>query len=465
MIADLKPYPAMKDSGVEWLGEVPEHWEIRRNGRLFSQRNETGYPDLPILEVSLRTGIRVRSFEKSERKQVMSDRDKYKRSAKGDIAYNMMRMWQGAVGIAPVDGLISPAYVVARPLSCTDSRYYRELFRTDAYMREVDKYSRGIVKDRNRLYWEDFKSMPSPFLPLPEQAAIVRYLDHVGRRVRRLTRAKQKLIKLLEEQKRAIIHRAVTRGLDPDVPLKDSGVEWLGEVPEHWEVRRNGRLFVQRNETGCAELPILEVSLRTGVRVRDFEKSDRKQVMSDRDKYKRAAKGDIAYNMMRMWQGAVGVAPVDGLISPAYVVARPLAGTNVCYFEKLFRTAVYMQEIDNYSRGIVKDRNRLYWEDFRAMPTCYPPPEEQEQIADAIDQATTNIDTGITRAEREIDLLNEYRTRLIADVVTGNLDVRKAADSLPEADPLADDEPKDGIALDTEKGLDKTDVIPEEAET
>ena len=211
-------------------------------------------------------------------------------------------------------------------------------------------------------------------------------------------------------------------------------MEWLGDVPEHWDVRRNGRLFAQRNETGFADLPILEVSLRTGVRVRNFENTDRKQVMSDRDKYKRAVSGDIAYNMMRMWQGAVGVAPTDGLISPAYVVARPLPGTESRYFIRLFRTAAYMTEIDKYSRGIVKDRNRLYWEDFKRMPSCYPPPHEQVKIADAIDKECNDIDTTVDRIRREIELLREYRTRLIADVVTGKLDVREVAASLPTED-------------------------------
>lgn len=166
---------------------------------------------------------------------------------------------------------------------------------------------------------------------------------------------------------------------------KDSGLPWLGKVPVHWEVRRNGRLFAQRNETGFGNLPILEVSLKTGVRVRDMENMKRKQVMSDREKYKRAAKGDIAYNMMRMWQGAVGAAPVDGLVSPAYVVARPYPATETRYFSYLFRTAAYMAEVDGYSRGIVKDRNRLYWEDFKRMPSCYPSPEEQRAIADFLD--------------------------------------------------------------------------------
>src|SRR4029077_147432 len=142
--------PAMKDSGLPWLGAVPASWSIVRNGRLFVERNETGFADLPILEVSLRSGVQVRRFDGDSRKQLMSDRDKYKRARAGDLAYNMMRMWQGAVGPAPVDGLVSPAYVVARPLAGVVARYFAYLFRTDSYMGKVDQYSHGIVKDRNR---------------------------------------------------------------------------------------------------------------------------------------------------------------------------------------------------------------------------------------------------------------------------------------------------------------------------
>src|ERR1700746_3171636 len=115
MADEVKAYPGYKPSGLPWLERIPSHWEIRRNGRLFSQRNETGFPDLPILEVSLKTGVRVRDLANGERKQMMTDRAKYKRAVRGDIAYNMMRLWQGSVGVAPVDGLVSPAYVVARP--------------------------------------------------------------------------------------------------------------------------------------------------------------------------------------------------------------------------------------------------------------------------------------------------------------------------------------------------------------
>ena len=290
--------------------------------------------------------------------------------------------------------------------------------------------------------------------PLSEQTAIVRFLNHADRRIQRYIRAKQKLIGLLEEQKQAIINQAVTGQVDvrtgqPYPAYKPSGVEWLGDMPAHWEMVRNGRLFVQRNEVGFPELPILEVSLKTGVRIRDFENSDRKQVMSDRSMYKRAVTGDIAYNMMRMWQGAVGITPVDGLVSPAYVVAKPLAGTEPRYFGALFRTRAYMAEVDKYSRGIVKDRNRLYWEDFKQMPTPSPPPDEQVLIAEAIDHSTAITEDGIQRIERQIALLREYRTRLIADVVTGKLDVREAAAALPEGDSLAaQDTPDDAINTD-----------------
>ncbi len=429
MIDDLKPYPKMKDSGVPWLGEVPEHWAVRKvrevarviNGFPFDAgrfSQSTGYPLIRIRDLN-----RARTATRYDGPFVESARVN-----PGDVLVGMdgdfnVGTWRGA----------EPALLNQRMCCIRSADPATE--RLLAYLLPQP------LKQINEVTWSTtVKHLASGQVeriqlclpPLPEQAAIVRFLDHADRRIRRYIRAKQKLIKLLDEQKQAIIHRAVTRGLDPNVRLKPSGVEWLGDVPKHWEMRRNGRLFAQRNETGFGGLPILEVSLRTGVRVRDFENSDRKQVMEDREKYKRAVAGDIAYNMMRMWQGAVGVAPVDGLISPAYVVARPLPGTESRYFELLFRLPAYMGEVDKYSRGIVKDRNRLYWEDFKQIPSCCPPYSEQVAIADAIAQLTASIDAAIDGVRREIALLGEFRTRLIADVVTGKLDVREAAVRLPQ---------------------------------
>ena len=462
MIADLKPYPAMKDSGVEWLGAVPEHWEVRRLRNTSEMRvsnvdkhaKDDEQPVRLCNYVDVYKNERIRSGMAFMRATATTDEIERFRLQSGDVLITKDSEAWNDIGVPALvedtqDDIVSGYHLaLLRPFpERVDGGYLFRALQSTAVTYQFHVEANGVT--RYGLSHSAIKSVWLPLAPLPEQAAIVRFLDHADRRIRRYIHAKQKLVKLLEEQKQALIHQSVTRGLDPNVRLKPSGVEWLGDVPEHWGMRRNGRLFVQRNETGFPELPILEVSLNTSVRIRDFENSDRKQIMAVRSEYKRAVKGDIAYNMMRMWQGAVGVVPVDGLVSPAYVVARPLKGTESRYFSNLFRTNAYMAEVDKYSHGIVRDRNRLYWEDFKQMPTPCPPPDEQGRIVRYLDKTTADIDTAIDRACRQIDLLQEYRTSLIADVVTGKLDVREAAaslleeaderDPLDEVVPLADD--------------------------
>jgi type I restriction enzyme, S subunit len=248
MINNFKPYGQYKPTGLSWLNSVPTHWDIRRNGRLFGIRKETGFVELPILEVSIRSGVRLRDQVDRARKQEMTDRSKYQRAVRGDTAYNMMRMWQGAVGVVPTDGLVSPAYVVAHPYHDVEPRYFTYLFRTSTYMREVDTFSRGIVPDRNRLYWEAFKQMPSIVPPYNEQILIARFLDVYSSRVNYLLRAKLKLIALLSQQKLAIVNRAATRGLGPNIRLKSSGVEWLGNLKHP---------LISRERKGIVEHPRL----------------------------------------------------------------------------------------------------------------------------------------------------------------------------------------------------------------
>ena len=466
MTVKFKPYPTMKDTGTEWLGKVPSHWRVLPNRAVFEEVNKSGHSDEQMLSVTISSGV-IQQDELLEdtlkKDQSRIDRSAYKLVQPGDIAYNKMRAWQGAIGASEHRGIVSPAYVVQRPLDSANASYMHHLFRTPAFAKEAERCSYGITSDMWSLRSEDFKTIYVCVPPFSEQAAIIRFLDHADRRIRRYIRAKEKLIALLEEQKQAIIHQAVTGRIDvrtgePYPAYKPSGVEWLGDVPAHWSVSRNGRLFNQRNEVGYSELPILEVSLRSGVRIREFENSNRKQVMSDRSMYKRAVKGDIAYNMMRMWQGAVGVAPIDGLVSPAYVVAKPLLGIESCYFNSLFHISAYMIEVDKFSRGIVKDRNRLYWEDFKQIPSPCPPLDEQIHIANAISRNASSMESGIHHVQREIDLLREYRTRRIADVVTGKHDVREAAAALPEVDPL---EPDDSLDVSEEPALDDDQEVAE----
>lgn len=452
MIDGLKPHAKYTDSGLPWLGKIPSHWEVRRNGRLFVQRNETGFPDLPILEVSLKTGVRIRDFENSTRKQVMSDKDKYKRAKQGDIAYNMMRMWQGAVGVAPVDGLISPAYIVAKPLPETESRYYQYLFRTGAYMDEVNKFSRGIVSDRNRLYWEDFKQMPSPFPPPEEQAAIVRFLHHAEQRIRRYIRAKRQLITLLNEQKKTIINRAVTRGLDPTVRLKPSGVEWFGDVPEHWTLSRvKGEFWCLNNR----RVP-LSSTQRGEMKTRQYDYYGASGVIDKVDDYifdddLLLIAEDGANLVLRNLPLAIIARGKFWVNNHAHIL-KPRTG-NLEYLAHVMESLNYLPWISGAAQPkLTKDR-------LMSIELAVPPPEEQDRTMEQIREETASITGTVERARQEVELILEYRARLVSDVVTGTLDVREAAsrlnDEIDDSDEYTEalidgDDEIDEVELDTE---------------
>ena len=449
-----KPYPNYRPSGVKWFDRLPTHWEVRRlrnvaDLRVSSvdkhKREDEEHVRL-CNYVDVYNNDRVTATMKFMHTTAAPDEIERFRLERGDVLITKDSETWDDIGIPALvtdsaPDLISGYHLaLLRPRSeHTVGGYLFRALESNGISRQFHVQARGVT--RFGLTHVGIKSVWLPVPSLSEQIRIVRFLDHADRRIQRYIRAKQKLIGLLEEQKQVIIHQAVTGQIDvrtgkPYSAYTTSGVGWLCKAPTHWGFVRNGRLFVQRNEIGFPDLPILEVSLNTGVRVRDFDKSGRKQAMLDRSMYKRTLKGDIAYNMMRMWQGAIGVTPVDGLVSPAYVVAKPLEGNDPRYFSALFQTSAYMVEVDRHSRGIVKDRNRLYWEDFKQMSSPCPPPDEQAAIADSLDRSAVIAGEGIERAERQIELVREYRRRLITDVVTGKLDVRATV-----SEPLGEDIP------------------------
>src|SRR5690606_1011949 len=265
MIDGLKPYPAMRDSGVPWLGEVPEHWEIQRIKTLFREKDErSGDASGLLLALTRARGLLPQS-EASSRLASASDLSKYKICRAGDLVMNRMQAWSGMFAVSPYEGLVSPDYSVFVARGRFEVRFFEAVFKTPLLVEQFAQTSKGIGSGFNRLYTPDFGAVPVAVPPLPEQAAIVRFLDYVDRRIRRYIRAKQKLIKLLEEQKQAMIHRAVTRGLDPNVRLKPSGVEWLGDVPEHWDVLPLCAIARPRKQTNQPHRELLSVYLGRGV--------------------------------------------------------------------------------------------------------------------------------------------------------------------------------------------------------
>lgn len=237
----LPRYPEYQDSGVDCLGEIHAHWDLLPHRAIFQEVIECGYPDEEMLSVTISKGVILQSqllANSSKKDSSNIDKSNYKLVRVGDIAYNKMRAWQGAIGASKYRGIISPAYIIVRLREENNPMYHHYLFRIPPFHTEAERWSYGITSDQWSLRYDEFKQIYSPIPPPDEQGEIVRFLDAAEYRIRRYIRAKQRLIKLLSEQKGAIIQHAVTKGLDPDAPMKDSGIEWLGEIPSHWEVRR-----------------------------------------------------------------------------------------------------------------------------------------------------------------------------------------------------------------------------------
>jgi type I restriction enzyme S subunit len=429
MSAKLKPYSEYKDSGVPWLGQVPEQWPVLPNRALFAEIKDREHPDEQMLSVTITQGvIRQKTLLSNSSKKDSSneDRSAYKLVCPSDLAYNKMRGWQGAVGVSDLRGIVSPAYVVMRLREHNVPRYFHHLYRTPHFAKEAERWSYGITSDMWSLRPEHFKMIYAPVPPPNEQEAIVRFVDRVNSWLERTIRIKQNLIKLLEEQKQTIIDRIVTRGLDADAHFKPSGMEWLGAVPSHWEVLRAKYLFREvdeRSVDGTEEL--LSVSHITGVTPRS-EKNITMFKAASYVGHKLCRPGDLVINTMWAWMAALGVSKYTGIISPSYAVYRPTNPARMFgeFVNHLLRTRSYVSEYICRSTGIRLSRLRLYPEKFFEIPILVPPIEEQKKMMTQVSRQTVDLNTVITRREREISLLREYRTRLIADVVTGKLDVR-----------------------------------------
>jgi len=434
MIADLKPYAKYKESGSKWLGAIPTTWGVQNLRTLIRRQNERNRSDLPLLSVAREKGVFVRSLTDAEENHnvIPEDLSNYKVAKDGNLVINKMKAWQGSMGIAPCDGIVSPAYFVF-DLCIKNHMFAQRLLRSKPYVAHFAQASDGVRVGQWDLSIFGMRQIPVLLPDEQEQDAIVRFLDWANGRLDRAIRAKRKVIALLNEQKQAIIHRAVTRGLDPSVPLKPSGIPWLGDIPRHWDVRRAKYLYREvndRSSDGSEEL--LSVSHITGVTPR----SQKNITMFKAASYvghKLCSPGDLVVNTMWAWMGALGVSTHAGIISPAYAVYRPFRPDDIVgeYMDGLLRSKPYVSNIICRSTGLRASRLRLYPEQFFRLPIILPPAEEQQKIVQSIQLETSEQDAKISCLEREIDLLREYRTRLVADVVTGKLDVRAATAKLP----------------------------------
>ena len=441
-MSELNLYSRYKSSGVEWLGKVPAHWNVVPNRAIFNEIKDHDCPDEQMLSVTIKKGVILQSVfleDTSKKDGSKLDRSNYKLVQPGDIAYNKMRAWQGAIGVSYYRGIISPAYVVQRPKLRGESRYFHQLFRIPSFAKEAERWSYGIASDMWSLRPEHFKLIYSCRPPLPEQKAIVRYLNYFDRRIRRYLAAKQKLIGLLEEQKQTIIHHAVTRGLDPDVPLKDSGVEWLGKVPEHWEIKKL-KILSSKVQNGVTP-PTEEPAYYTKDGLPWYSPPSLGAAISIGQPTKYVSNRAIEDGKVKIVEPpALAISVIGNVGKCALLLRRGATNQQITCFTLISRLCnpnfVTIQFrfsektlVASASSSTIAILDSII---LKATKLALPPLPEQTAIVEYLDKATATIDTAITRARREIELLNEYRTRLTADVVTGKLDVREAAAGLPD---------------------------------
>jgi len=451
LAAKLRSYPAYKDSGVPWLGEVPEHWEVKPGRAVYGSKlvGNTGLVEKQVLSLSY--GRIVIKPEEKLHGLVPESFETYQVVEPGDIIIRATDLQNDKtslrVGQVHDRGIITAAYLCLQTRGRLTPDYGYQLLNVYDLKKILYGYGSGL---RQNLDWSDFKAMPMPIPDAEEQAAIVRFVDYIDRKIRRYIRAKQKLIKLLEEQKQAIIHRAVTGQIDvrtgkPYPAYKPSGVEWIGDIPEHWKLSRVKREFRCLNRR---RVPLSSVE-RGSMVDRQYDYYGASGVIDKVDDYLfddelLLIAEDGANLVLRNLPLAIIARGKFWVNNHAHIL-KPLRG-NLEFMAGLMESLSYMPWISGAAQPkLTQDR-------LMGIVIAVPPRGEQDAIVEATAEKTAGLQTAIHGARCELELVREYRRRLIANVVTGKVDVRDAAASLP----------KEPVEIEEEGELDET--IPDEAD-
>jgi len=439
MAGKYQAYPEYKDSGVEWLGEISEHWTVLPAKRLFKLVAEPApnNNDLELLSVYTEIGVRPRK-DLEQKGNKASTKDGYWIVKKGDLIVNKLLAWMGAVGYSDYNGVTSPAYDILRSKRDFNPRFYHYLFRSEIAQKEFKRWSRGIMEMRLRLYFEELGRISIPFPPEEEIEKITDFLDYETAQIDTLIDKQQQLIQLLKEKRQAVINHAVTKGLNPDAPMKDSGIEWLGEVPEHWNITRlkyHTNCFEQGWSPQCESRPALGDEygvLKVGcVNHGVFKSSENKVLPADLEP-------QLQY-LIKKDDLLISRANTKELVGSAAVV--DMAYENLILCDKLYRLRfggeinpkwvsnylslpVIRQQIEINATGASHSMQNIGQSTIKELPILMPPSSEVIEIIEVISNQSDSFDLVLLNARRQIELLQERRSALIAAAVTGKIDVR-----------------------------------------
>lgn len=416
----------MKDSGIEWIGEIPKEWKIDKIKYHLKRNEPKNHGNAIVLSVYRDYGVIPKDSRDDNHNVTSEDTSKYKYVKKGQLVINKMKAWQGSLAVSDYNGIVSPAYFI---YDFTDEEYNHKYFHylvRSCYKEEFKRISGGIREGQWDLSPEAFANTLALLPPLVEQKYIANYLDIQCSEIDATAEDIQKEISLLEDYKKSVITEAVTKGLNPDAEMKDSGIKWIGKIPINWQAVNPRWLFAQRKDRAKKGMEQYTASQKYGV-IPQKDYMNRiggsiVTVQKDFDILKMVCKGDFVIHM-RSFQGGLEYSEHTGSISSAYVMLIPQKNTGECrYFKWLFKSASYINALQSTS-NLIRDGQAMRYSNFIQIIIPYPPLDEQQQIADYLDSKCSEIDAIIADKKRQRGILTEYKKSLIYEYVTGKKEV------------------------------------------
>lgn len=419
----MKSYSNYKDSGVKWLGQIPQHWEEKKLRYFLESFSEKNHPSEQLLSVVREQGVIVRDITSKDENHnyIPEDLSGYKLIDKGDFAINKMKAWQGSYSISQHRGIVSPAYYTCH-FRNADKEFFNIAIRSKAYVPFFTQFSKGIRVGQWDLPLVAMKNIPFFLPPLSEQLSIVSYLDGKVSAMDRLVLLTQQKVEHLKALKQAIIQQAVTQGIpNKNHILKYTNIKWIKQIPQHWEEKKIKYILAECTEKGFPNEPVLCSTQKYGVIPQSMYENRVVVVNKGLEGLKLVRRGDFVISL-RSFQGGIEYAHYQGIISAAYTVLRLQDDVNPNYLRILFKTQCFIQLLQTCVTGIREGQNINYGL-LRKNSIPLPPLSEQEEIVAYLDEKTAKIDLLIDKELQQIDHIKDLKQTLIADVVTGKVDV------------------------------------------
>lgn len=417
----MQKYADYTPAQAAWLDELPSHWQCTKIGALFSERkskvSDKDYAPLSVARIGVvsQLATAVKTDAGDNRKLVCA----------GDFVINSRSDRKGSCGVAKLDGSVSLINIVLTPRNGLSERYVHYLLRSQPFSEEYYRNGRGIVADLWTTRYSEMKSILLPVPPCEEQDQIVRFLDWKVSNINKLINIKKKEIKAIDALKRSMVSHAITRGLTADAPMKYSGVKWLGDIPQRWYTVPLYAIAQVKSINNCIDLPLMSVYLDAGV-VPFVEREEKRTNATSKDltNYQRVDPGDFVLNNQQAWRGSVGVSFHSGIVSPAYIVLSLDNTLDSHYANYLFRSRCMVDQYLVISRGVGSIQRNLYWSALKRVVVPIPSKKEQMEIVEYLDGLNNKFDDTIKKLTEEVAVLEEYKNKIIADTVTGKIDVR-----------------------------------------